>query len=74
MPVQSHFHFDFMASMGSIRAIAESPYLINLNMYTYIKLREGTSADVLSGKINDFYVRRHSPNFASSWECRKNRS
>ncbi len=61
MPVQSHFHFDFVASMGSIRAIAESPYLINLNMYTYIKLREGTSVDVLSGKINDFYVKNALP-------------
>ncbi len=61
MPEQSHFHFDFIGSMSSIRAIADSPFLVSLNMYTYIKIPEETDPAGLTEKINALYVERAIP-------------
>ena len=61
MPLQSHFHFDFLASMGSIKNIAENPFLVSLNMYTYLKLAEQADPAATSGRINEVYYEKVLP-------------
>ncbi len=61
IPVQSHFHFDFLGSMGSIRGIADQNILVNLNMYTYIRLQDGADPVAITEKIDTLYVQRAIP-------------
>ncbi|HYW94080.1 MAG TPA: ABC transporter permease, partial [Bacteroidales bacterium] len=61
MPVQSHFHFDFLGSMGSIKAIADNPFLVALNVYTYVRVPGNINSGVASGKINDLYMEKVLP-------------
>jgi putative ABC transport system permease protein len=65
IPKQSHFHFDFFISMyGQL-----SPYEINQwtsnNFNTYIVLKKGSNADLLSSQLNDFVMRYVAPVFQS---------
>ena len=50
-PKNSHFHFDFLASLSTSRD-SRSPYWLSNNYYTYIVLRKGTNADEFQKKLD----------------------
>ncbi len=51
IPVNSHFHFELLGSLGSIRNSRSTNWL-NHNFYTYISVVPGTDVELLSEKIN----------------------
>lgn len=57
IPQNSHFHFDFMASLESYETSRQQIWLSH-NYYTYIVLREGASPENLEAKFPDL-VRKY---------------
>lgn len=57
IPENSHFDFDFLVSMSSTRE-GLSPVWLNMNFYTYLKLRDGVSPASLDDKMMDI-VKTH---------------
>lgn len=55
VPDNSHFNFDFLVSMSSTRE-AFSPIWLNMNMYTYLKLRGGVNPQSLDDKFMDIVM------------------
>jgi len=51
IPVNSHFHFELLGSLGSIRNSRNTNWL-NHNFYTYITVVPGTDVEQLSENIN----------------------
>ena len=49
-PANSHFKFDFIASMSTIRS-SFGPYWLNNDVYTYVLLKEGASLKTLQEKL-----------------------
>jgi len=56
-PRNSHFHYDFLASVGT-NPDSRSPVWINNNYLTYFLLREGAAAKAVAAKLSDL-VRKH---------------
>ena len=52
-PVNSHFHYDMLASMASIGFGGNNQWIYN-NYYTYILLKKGASASLLQRKLPEF--------------------
>ena len=50
-PNESHFHFDFLASLSTIEG-SRNPFWGNLNCYTYILLKDGTEPSEFRKKLN----------------------
>ncbi len=55
IPDNSHFSFDFLVSMSTTRE-AVSPIWLNMNMYTYLKLRKGVEPKSLDDKFMDIVM------------------
>jgi len=56
-PVNSHFHFDFIAALSSYPD-SRSDQWLNNNFYTYIVLKEGTDHKIFENKLQPF-IREH---------------
>ena len=52
-PPNSHLHYDMFASMSSTN-MGKDPYWVNMNFYTYIVLKQGTSQKDLENKLPGF--------------------
>jgi putative ABC transport system permease protein len=52
IPMQSHFHYDFLFSMSTIAEEANSDMWLSNNFQTYVLLRPGSSAADLETQIN----------------------
>jgi len=52
VPVNSHFHFDLLGSMCTIRQ-SRSTNWVNHNYYTYIVLAPGTDIDLFTGRMRN---------------------
>ncbi|MEQ9297460.1 MAG: ABC transporter permease [Cyclobacteriaceae bacterium] len=50
IPRNTHFHFDFLLSMASLDE-SKGKIWMSFNFVTYLKLQEGSSADVLESKF-----------------------
>ena len=61
IPHNSHFHFDFMASMISYRGMGEEPTWLSNNYYTYFKLREGVDWKTFEEKLQEEEIRYVEP-------------
>jgi putative ABC transport system permease protein len=59
-PENSHFHFDFLASMNSLWESKTESWLTD-GFYTYIVLREGFPPDKFEQKLPDFTSRKMGP-------------
>lgn len=55
VPGNSHFTFDMLVSMTTNND-ALNPIWLNMNYFTYLKLRGGTEAEQLSGKLTDIVL------------------
>ena len=55
IPENSHFSFDLLVSMSSTDE-ALSPIWLNMNMYTYLKLREGVEPTSLDDKFMEMVM------------------
>ncbi len=55
IPVNSHFSFDFLVSMSTTDE-ALSPIWLNMNFYTYVKLREGTDPKSLDNHLKEIVM------------------
>lgn len=60
VPVNSHFHFELLGSLGSIRGSRSTNWL-NHNYYTYITVVPGTDVEQLSENINGIVVKYVGP-------------
>jgi putative ABC transport system permease protein len=58
-PSNSHFHFDFLASMSSYDLGVDQ--WLNNNFNTFILLREDTDPELLEAKLNDFVIKYVAP-------------
>lgn len=71
MPDNSHFHFDFIASLTRYND-TRSPIWFNNNWYTYVVLREGASWQEVDKKINPALTKYYKPQieaaFQTTWE------
>ena len=52
IPHNSHFDFDMLVSMSS-QPDANNPIWINMNYYTYVKMKPGTDPSTLKDKLRD---------------------
>lgn len=59
-PSNSHFTFDFILAGEGIQQFRD-PIWLNNYIYTYMKLHENTSADVVKTKINDLTLKYLGP-------------
>jgi putative ABC transport system permease protein len=50
VPHNSHFHYDFLASLLTLEA-SKSPVWVSNNFYTYLALQEGTSPEAFEAKL-----------------------
>jgi putative ABC transport system permease protein len=60
LPGNTHFHFDFLASMNSIPD-SKSEFWLNNNYFTYILIKPGTDIKRLEAKINDLVMKYSGP-------------
>ncbi|MEC7752586.1 MAG: ABC transporter permease [Bacteroidota bacterium] len=51
MPVNSHFHFDFLFSLSTIPGLYQNNFWGSYNTHTYIKLEPGTSVENIEASI-----------------------
>ncbi|HSR17075.1 MAG TPA: ABC transporter permease, partial [Ignavibacteriaceae bacterium] len=58
-PPNSHFHFDFLASMSSYNL--GDDFWLNNNFNTYILLREVADPEILEAKLKDFVLKYIAP-------------
>ncbi|MCP4757041.1 MAG: FtsX-like permease family protein [Proteobacteria bacterium] len=65
VPQNSHFHFDFLASLASLPLIDSRSWL-NKNIYTYILLREDYSPALLERKFPDLIEKHIGPQYRDS--------
>ena len=60
VPANSHFHYDFIASLGAYNVDRDVNWLSN-NFQTYIKLRADADEAAFTAKVNDFVVSKADP-------------
>lgn len=60
VPVNSHFHFDLLGAMCTIRQ-SRSTNWVNHNYYTYILLAPGTDTDVFTGQMRNMVTKYVGP-------------
>lgn len=79
-PAKSHWRFDMLASLISTRSGTDQSWWSNY-IYTYFKIREGTSIEAVLPKINEMVRRKKDASFAQimgmprdEWEATGNRS
>jgi putative ABC transport system permease protein len=60
VPVNSHFHFDLLGSMCTIRQ-SRSTNWVNHNYYTYIVLAPGTDIDLFTGQMRNMVTKYVGP-------------
>jgi putative ABC transport system permease protein len=63
IPANSHFHFDFIASLSSIEESRDPWWLNNLAFRTYILLREGVDYNALEAKFPNMIKKYIAPMF-----------
>lgn len=72
MPENSHFHFDFLASMNSYRNMGTEATWLSNNYYTYFILREGVAWRQFERKLKQEELKYIKPQIAEmfgvSWE------
>jgi len=72
MPENSHFHFDFLASMNSYRNMGTETTWLSNNYYTYFILREGVDWRQFEHKLKQEELKYTKPQIAEmfgvSWE------
>jgi len=61
VPDNSHLKFDILASMISYPRIANSPFWISHNYYTYIVAADGTNKDELQEKLQGMVIKYVGP-------------
>jgi len=66
VPVNSHFHYDFLTSLLTIPRVINDDHWISNNLHTYIVLRDPKSAEIVEGKINQITRRNAEPLIQSS--------
>lgn len=62
-PINSHFHYDMIASMSSLRA-SRSEQWTNHNLYTYLLAHEGTTKEIIETKMEPFIEKYIGPDLA----------
>ncbi len=71
-PGNSHFHYDFLASMMSYPQLANDQIWVNNNVYTYLVLDEFTSAQSVEGFFSAMVTKYAGPQIEQflgvSWE------
>jgi putative ABC transport system permease protein len=60
VPVNSHFHFDMLGAMSTIRQ-SRSTNWVNHNFYTYILLTPGTDPELFTGQIQNMVTKYVGP-------------
>ncbi|MCK5149017.1 ABC transporter permease [bacterium] len=60
VPDNSHFHYDFIASLGAYNVDQDDSWLSN-NFQTYIKLRADASVEDFEAKVNDYIIAKADP-------------
>ena len=60
VPRNSHFHYDFIASVGFQNIDRDDSWLSN-NWLTYVKLREDASVEAFVAKVNAFVAQKAEP-------------
>lgn len=55
VPDNSHFHFDMMASLNTLRMSKDNNW-VSHNYYTYIRVKEGTNQQELEAKLQSLVV------------------
>ncbi|MCC6410526.1 MAG: ABC transporter permease, partial [Saprospiraceae bacterium] len=63
IPAQSHFHYDFLFSMSSIREEAAADIWLSNNFQTYLLLRPGASAAAFPGHFEEVVNKYSAPQF-----------
>ncbi len=58
LPSVSHFHFDFLISVRKFSGEVDTDWGW-YNFYTYIKVKDNTTSNVLKGKIQELYKRNN---------------
>lgn len=58
VPPNSHFHFDFLASLVSLQFVTQSQQWLGNNVYTYITLKENHPPEKLEAKFPAL-IRKH---------------
>jgi putative ABC transport system permease protein len=78
-PANSHWRFDMLASLISIKR-ATNDFWLSDNINTYFKIREGADSEVVLSKINELFRRKAKPLFTQAlgiemedWEAQGNR-
>ena len=61
MPLQNHFHFDFIMSMSTLSDSYENPTWLNNSYYTYVNLADGTKPSSLDKKVESFIFKNLGP-------------
>jgi putative ABC transport system permease protein len=64
-PAQSHFHFDFLASLSTFNE-SKDQYWGSINCYTYVLLKAGTEKLQFEKKLNDLVRKYFSPQLKSA--------
>lgn len=57
-PKNSHFQFDFLASLCTFQ-YSRSTYWLSNNYYTYLLLRKGTDAAALQKRMNEEFMKKY---------------
>ncbi|MEE4196957.1 MAG: ABC transporter permease [Bacteroidales bacterium] len=60
VPANSHFHFDFVASISSTPT-SKVTFWVQNNVFTYFKLKKGTDIDRFLSSLNEFVVKYVGP-------------
>ncbi len=61
VPKNSHFHFDFFASMTSNQNIIQNQLWLSNNEYTYLLLKKGFTYDMIKDKVDEVVARNVAP-------------
>ncbi|MFO7829094.1 MAG: ABC transporter permease [Bacteroidales bacterium] len=60
VPGNSHFHFDFVASISST-STSKVTYWVQNNVFTYFKLKPNTNLDQFRASLNEFVIKYVGP-------------
>ncbi|MFC2096114.1 ABC transporter permease [Bacteroidota bacterium] len=60
-PVNSHLHFDFLASIHTNKRLVNHPDWIDVKNYVYLRLKDGVSIDQIRGQMHEFQKKYLSP-------------
>ncbi len=61
LPQNTHFPFDFLCSLGSYPQVMQNVRWLNNFVFTYIRLAEGTSMEMIEAKLPAFIAQHAGP-------------